>query len=302
MSGTTVIGVGCELDRLFHGQPPALPMPGPPGRDDLRDLYDAISAPVRHGEAVVVIVGEWLPEDTLRSIRTVRSLLQSDRVALYVSELPPLATSVLGALAAALAPLAPSPGALATGLDAVGAQLYVLAWAGSVAGLQHPSVSLLKHARSLLPGTAFAIGLQPESFVEPISRAGSELPLYPAPHPTELLLAPGERGDVSWMLEVAAPALGRVPVREIPAMLHGAHWWGTSRLVEAVGVPSDLEELATAVFSGPLGRCKWCEELIYAAPCPFCRESLEPRAAGREAAEFSPDTLIGAKEVPEDGT
>ena len=40
----TVIGVGCEIDRLFSGQPPALPVPGPPGQDDLRDLFDAIAA------------------------------------------------------------------------------------------------------------------------------------------------------------------------------------------------------------------------------------------------------------------
>ena len=91
----TVIGVGCEIDRLFSGQPPALPVPGPPGQDDLRDLFDAIAGPLRGGDAVIVIIAEWLPEETLRGVRTVHSLLQTDRVAVHVTGLPPLAASVL---------------------------------------------------------------------------------------------------------------------------------------------------------------------------------------------------------------
>ena len=107
----TVIGVGCEIDRLFSGQPAALPVPGPPGQDDLRDLYDAIAGPLRGGSAVIVIAAEWLPEETLRGVRTVHSLLQTDRVAVHVTPLPPLAASVLAALAAAL------PGAARVVLD-----------------------------------------------------------------------------------------------------------------------------------------------------------------------------------------
>ncbi|MGI8714985.1 MAG: hypothetical protein ACR2NR_17750 [Solirubrobacteraceae bacterium] len=47
-----------------------------------------------------------------------------------------------------------APGVLASALDAIGSQLHVFAWAGSVAGLAHPSVSLRHHARSLMPGSA----------------------------------------------------------------------------------------------------------------------------------------------------
>src|SRR5207302_5348142 len=109
----TVIGLGCELDRLFEGQRPALPVPGPPDRDDLRDLFETLAAPVRAGEAVIVVVGDWLPPETLSRVRTVHSLLETDRVAVHGTHLPPLAASVLAALAAALAPWARSAGALA---------------------------------------------------------------------------------------------------------------------------------------------------------------------------------------------
>ena len=283
MSEVTVIGIGCELDRLFAGQRASLPMPGPPGRDDLRDLFDAFSGPLRSGEAVIVVVGDWLPEETMRSVHTVHSLLQTDRVAVHVTALPPLAASVLAALAAALAPFAPSAGALASALERIGDELTVLAWAGSVARLQHPSVSILHHARSLLPGSSFGVGLQPEPFVLPVTRGGQEIPLVASEHPLELLVAPSENADLSWILELVAPALGGVPVRELPPTMHGPEWWGTSRLVEAVGVPSSLEWLAEMTLSGTPVPCAWCGEPIYSPPCPFCGDMAPPEPRRRSA-------------------
>jgi len=278
-ASVTVIGVGCELDRLFSGQPPVLPIPGPPGPDDLRDLYDAIAGPLRGGGAVIVMVGEWLSEDALRGVRTVHSLLETDRVAVHVTPLPPLATSVLAALAAALAPSAPSAGALAGALDAIADELYVLAWTGSVASLQHPSVSLLHHARSLLPGSAFGVGLQPDAFVQPVSREPS-VPLDPCEHPLELLVAPTENAELAWVLDVVAPALGGVSVRELAPTMHGPAWWGSSKLVEVVGVPSSLTWLAEIAFADPAVPCTWCGEPILGVPCPFCGEATQS-GAGR---------------------
>jgi hypothetical protein len=276
----TVIGLGCELDRLFSGQPPAVPIPGPPGRDDLRDLFDAIGGPIRGGASEIVIVGDWLPPETLERVRTIRSLLQTDRVAIHITDLPPLATSVLAALTAALAPLAVSAGALAGAIDQIADELLVLAWAGSVAGLRHPGVSLLDHARSALPWSSFAVGLQPESFVQPTS-AADELPLAPPEQPIELLVAPEEDADLDWIVDVVAPALGGVGIRQIPATLHGAEWWGTTRLAEMVGVPTSIEALAAATLPRAVSPCVWCGEPIGAAPCPFCGDAASDSSSAR---------------------
>jgi hypothetical protein len=245
----------------------------------MRDLYDAIAGPLRAHEPVIVILGDWLPEESLRSVRTVHSLLQTDRVAVHVTSLPPLAASVQAALAAALAPLSPSAGALAGALETVGGELYLMAWTGSVAGLQHPSVSLLHHARSLLPRAAFGVGLQPEAFVQSASREPT-VPLEPVGHPLELLVAPTESAELSWVLDVVAPALGGVAVRELAPTMHGPAWWGSSRLVEVVGVPSSLHWLADAVFTDPPVPCSWCGEPILATPCPFCGVAA-PMSANR---------------------
>jgi hypothetical protein len=272
-AAVTVIGLGCELDRLFDGQRPALPVPGPPDREDLRDLFETIAAPTRAGEAVIVIVGDWLPPETLSRVRTVHSLLETDRVAIHVTPLPPLAASVLAALAAALAPSARSAGALAGALETIGDQLVVLAWAGSVAGLKHPGVSLLHHARSALPWSSFGIGVQPESFVQPLTRGGDDAPLGEPAHPVELLIAPGEHAELDWIVHQVAPSLGGAAIREVPATLHGAEWWGTSRLVEAVGVPTSLEWLAQVALPHEVFPCSWCREPIAVSPCPFCGDA-----------------------------
>jgi hypothetical protein len=275
-AAVTVIGLGCELDRLFAGQPPALPIPDPPSREELRDLLDAVAGALRRDDAVIVVVGGWLPEDTLRRVRTVHSLLDTDRVAIHVTELPPLATSVVAALAAALAPLAVSAGALAGSLDAIARELYVLAWTGSVARLQHPRVSLIHHARSLVPGSAFGVGLQPEQFVVPVGRVVSEPPLAVCEHELELLVAATHKGDLAWIVDGVAPALGGVPVRQLPPTIHGEKWWGSARLAEVVGVPASLEWLERAVLPRAVTPCIWCGEPIASSPCPLCGQALAP--------------------------
>jgi len=299
----TVIGLGCEIDRLFAGQPPAVPIPGPPGREDMRDLFDAIGGPLRAGAAEIVVVGDWLPPETIERVRTIRSLLQTDRVAICVTDLPPLAAGVLAALTAALAPLAVSAGALAGAVDQIADELVVLAWAGSVAGLRHPGVSLLNHARSALPWSAFAVGLQPESFVQPTSAGAEELPLAPPEHPIELLVAPGEEADLDWIVDVVAPALGGVGIRQIPPTLHGAEWWGTKRLAEMVGVPTSIEALAAATLPRAVSPCLWCGEPIAAGSCPFCGDAAgDPGSARMQRSQpVATGTLASAAKEDDGG-
>jgi hypothetical protein len=283
----TVVGLGCELDRVYAGQAPALPLPAPPAREDLRDLFDTVRGPIRSGETVVIIVGDWLPPETLKRVQTVHSLLATDRVAIYVTDLPPLATSVLAAVAAAIGPYAQSAGALAGALDAIADRLLIVAWAGSVSGLDHSAVSIVDHARSALPWTSFGIGIQPESFVQSLRGTPSPPPLSPPRHPVDLLVAPAAEGELSWIVEMVAPALGGAAVRQLPPTLHGAEWWGTDKLVEAVGVPSSLDWIAQAALPRTLAPCAWCGEPIAGGPCPFCGDSTFESASAVRARERS---------------
>lgn len=284
----TVVGLGCELDRLFAGQPAALPVPAPPNREDLRELFDTIGAPVRSGQAVLIVVGDWLPPETLERVQTVHSLLETDRVAIYVTDLPPLGASVLAALAAALAPQAMSAGALVGSLDGLSDRLAVLAWVASVAGLRHPEVSIFHHARSALPWTSFGVGVQPDSFIVPLRGSPEHAPITAPAHPVDLLIAPGDDADLEWIVNTVSPALGGAPVRQLPPTLHGAEWWGTAKLVEAVGVPTSLEWLARVALPRAVRPCAWCAEPIVGGPCPFCGDAaLTSQRRGQERAAGS---------------
>lgn len=278
MADVTVIGIGCELDRLFGDQPAALAVPVAPSSEDRRDLWELIAGPLRGGGAVIVVVGGWLPEEVLHGVRTVRLLLDSNRVAVHVTELPPLAASVSCALLAALAPAASSAGALASAIEEVESTLYVLASAGSVARLAHPGVSLGHHVRSLVPGKSFAIGLQPEQFVLSHGHPADELPLAPADHDLQLIAAATDGGDLDWVANVVAPALGGVDVRVLEPTMYGVEWWGSRRLVEVVGVPTSLRWLAGEVLGPGTRPCRWCGEPIYGDRCPFCGQSPAPRS------------------------
>jgi hypothetical protein len=277
----TVIGVGCEIDRLFAGQRPTLPMPVAPRREDMRDLFDAINGPLRSGEQVILIAADWIPPDALARLSTIRSLLQTDKVATHVTNLPPLAASVLAAAAAALADGAVSAGVLAGALPAIAEQLTVMAWTSSVSGLAHPGVSLLDHARSALPWSSFAVGLSPQSFVQPLGANDPALDLDPATEQISLLLAPGEKAedaDVQTVLDSVVPALGAAQMRQLSPTMHGADWWGTGRLVEIVGIPADLERLSELTLAREARPCRWCGEPIAVLPCSFCGESAGRRA------------------------
>ncbi|MBO0767407.1 MAG: hypothetical protein J2O48_01855 [Solirubrobacterales bacterium] len=270
----TVVGVGCELDRVFAGQRPVLPVPALPRRDDLRDLFDAISGPVRAGHAVIVVVGDWVEEAVLDRLYLIRSLLQTHRVVIHITPLPPLAAGVLAAVIAALADEAVSPGVLAGALKRISERIPVLAWTSTVAGLRHPDISVVDHARSTLPWASFAVGFQPQPFVAPLRAKITEpLNLDPLPESQSLLMAPSEKveqDDLDLAVNVIIPALGASQARQMEGSLHGPDWWGTRRVIEISGVPTDLHRLAVTTLPQETERCRWCDELIGAPPCPMC--------------------------------
>jgi hypothetical protein len=161
-----------------------------------------------------------------------------------------------------------------------------MAWTASVSGLSHPGVSLLDHARSALPWSLFAVGLTPQSFVQPLGANDAAVDLDAATEQISLLLAPGEMAedaDVQTVLDTVVPALGAAPMRQRSATMHGADWWGTGRLVEIVGIPADLEHLAALTLAREARPCRWCGEPIALRPCPFCGA----HAGGRPSEEAS---------------
>ncbi|HEV2814307.1 MAG TPA: hypothetical protein VGW10_13715, partial [Solirubrobacteraceae bacterium] len=162
-------------------------------------------------------------------------------------------------------------------------ELIVGAWAGSVSGLEQPAPSVAQHARSALPGAAFAVRVQPDPCVVTLGR-GTAAPFAPPDRPIELLIAPGKGADVDWVIDVAVPALGDPPVSEVEQAPGASAWWGTAKVVELVAYPADLAQLAQRAVPADLVACRWCAEPVAAGrSCPFCGERNGPAQAGSQA-------------------
>jgi hypothetical protein len=255
----------------------------PLSAEDVPALAEVVRSGIEREGHVVALYPSWAAEPSTRRLATVRSALETGRVATYGVALPPLAGAVFARLAAAVATYIPSPGVLLSGLPRLERELIVVAWLSSVSRLRHPAPSVWQHARSWAPGSAFGAVLWPRPVVRRLHRRDRTLPLSLPDHPIRLVVSSRD-GDLAWAREVVVPALGDPPTKEVPATDEGAAWWGSRRLVEVVGYPVDVPGLAGRISLGVEGTvCWWCDETVATDPCPFC--GLNARLAGVGGAE-----------------
>jgi hypothetical protein len=260
----------------------------PPGQDQVAVLVEALSSGLQAGGHVIAIVPEWVGAEAAGRLSMARSMLDTHRVAVHETTLPPLAATVLASLASACGPFAPSAGVLASLIPELEAELHVVTWLGSVTGLSTPAPSFGQHLASLAPGSAFAVSSFPEPAVHRLSGGGTDVPLPRIERPSRLVVAPRD-GDLEWITGTVNPALGGLEVRRIQPTPAGQTWWGTGKLVEAVAFPIDVERL-TAELTAALDPwvCRWCRELIARSPCPLCGHRGRPARRGVRQAPGPP--------------
>ncbi|RSS33035.1 hypothetical protein EF912_37715, partial [Streptomyces sp. WAC07061] len=114
----------------------------------------------RHGH-LVAVVPSWLPPATAHRLRTVRAILETDRIALVDTDLPPLGTAVLVRQLRQLTVCDFSPGVIASAARLLSHYVYAGALLGSVAKLDRIPVGLKAHARSWSPSAQFAVLAHP---------------------------------------------------------------------------------------------------------------------------------------------
>jgi hypothetical protein len=283
-----VVGLDLDLAALSPGQAEVLIAPAGADDDALPELVRALESALERAARAIVVLPGWLEDEALRRLQTAVALLDTDRVAVHRSALPPLGASITAALAAALASKVAGAGPLAGALPAIERELIVGAWAGSVSGLKHPEPSMAQHARSALPGAAFAVRVQPDPCVRTLGRDGAA-PFERPDRPIELVVAAGKGADVDWVIDVAVPALGDPPVSEVEQAPGAPGWWGTAKVAELVGYPADLARLADRTVPADLVACRWCAEPVAAGrPCPFCGERNRSGQAGSHSAVGPP--------------
>lgn len=219
----------------------------------------------QHGHVVVAYSGA-VPGALERRLYTVRSLLESDRIALFRPELPPLGLAVLARQLRQLASCDLSPGVLASAGRLLTHYIHAGALLGSVARLDRVAVNLKSHARSWLPGSQFGVMAHPQP---QLVKIGPEARLTGPDFDTSLLVAKGQLPS-DWVTATLAPAWHAQGMREVPLPAESADWWGTGKLVEFCAYLPDLSVLYQLVTSVRQTVCHWCGVDVIGDRCVFC--------------------------------
>ncbi|MDA0163510.1 hypothetical protein OM076_24770 [Solirubrobacter ginsenosidimutans] len=272
-----VVAFGLKPERLVGAEGRIDAVPEPPTAEQAGLLIEALASGIKAGGAVIAIVPDWFAPEGLRRLEMARALLDTARVAIHVTSLPPLAATALASVASSLGPRLPSAGMLASALPGLSEQLHQITWLGSVTGLKHPAPSLGQHVTSLTPGSAFGVSSFPKPAVHKIQSGQPSVPLPALVRPSRLAVS-ARNGDEQWITGPVNAALGNLPVVRVEPTPGGPEYWGTSKLVEAIVVPADPDGLARELLqSVEAWACRWCGELIARSPCPLCGHRARPR-------------------------
>ncbi|MEU1162769.1 hypothetical protein ACIPX0_20750 [Streptomyces sp. NPDC090075] len=218
----------------------------------------------QHGH-VIVVCSAAVPEPVTRRLYTLRSLLESDRIALFRPDLPPLGIAVLARQLRQLASCDLSPGVLASAGRLLTHYIHAGAVLGSVAKLDRVPVTLKAHAKSWMPGTQFGVIAHPEP---QLVRIGPEAVLNGPEFSTWMLVAKGQLQS-DWVAGLAK-AWGAYGLRETPLPAESADWWGTGRMIEFTSYLADLSVLYQLVTSVRQTSCHWCGIDVIGDRCVFC--------------------------------
>ncbi|MBE1599800.1 hypothetical protein H4687_005929 [Streptomyces stelliscabiei] len=274
-----VTSSGLVLPPLDRQTPPAVVQPQETLEASLFGMHALIE---QHGY-VIALHSASDPAALTRRLHTVRSVLESDRIALLGVDLPPLGLALLAQQLRQLSACDFSPGVLASSVRLLAHYIYAGALLGSVAKLDRVPVTLRSHAKSWLPGARFAVLANPKPQLVRIDTAGQE-PLAGPEFATRLLVAQGPQPPSDWVTATLAQdwqVQGSLPV---PLPEESVRWWGTGKLVEFAAGLSDVSVLYQLVSSVRRETCHWCGLELIGDRCGFCAAPLrEPETPARPA-------------------
>ncbi|MFE7900749.1 hypothetical protein ACFU3E_25220 [Streptomyces sp. NPDC057424] len=255
-------------------------------RRPLEQALTEMQALVEHHGHVIVVCSQAAPTAVQRRLHTLRSLMESDRIALFRPDLPPLGLAVLARQLRQLASCDISPGVLASAGRLLVHYIHAGALLNSVTRLDHVPVGLKSHAKSWVPGSQFGVLAHPEPH---LVRITPEARLPGPEFGTWMLVAKGQLQS-DWVTGTLAPSWKVQGLRETPLPAESPGWWGTGRLIEFCSYLPDLSVLYQLVTSVRRSQCHWCGIDVIGDRCVFCsaappahdsppRKQLENRTA-----------------------
>ncbi|MEV6792386.1 hypothetical protein AB0M87_10375 [Streptomyces sp. NPDC051320] len=240
----------------------------PPATQGLEASITEIHTLLEQHGYVIVLHSSALPGPFVRRLHTVRSVLESDRIALLPIDLPPLGIAVLARQLRQLSACDFSPGVLASAARLLSHYIYAGALLTSVTRLDRVPVTLASHAKSWLPGSQFAVLASPRPQSAKVSGADPGILEGPS-FGTQLLVAKG-RLESAWASTVLGPAWRVQGLLETALPADSADWWATSRIVEFAAAIPDIAVLYQLVSSVRREQCRWCGLELIGDRCGFC--------------------------------
>ncbi|MEU6364527.1 hypothetical protein ABZ876_02000 [Streptomyces sp. NPDC046931] len=272
------------LPPLDRQTPPAAVQPQATLEQSLNGLHALVE---QHGYVIALHAASG-DDPAVQRLRTARSILESDRIALLGVDLPPLGLALLAQQLRRLSVCDLSPGVLASSVRLLAHYVYAGALLGSVTRLDRVPVPLTTHAKSWAPNAHFAVLAHPRP---QLVRIGQEE--LPGPEfGTRMVVAAGQPPS-DWVTAHLAPAWRVQGVTTVPLPKGSGPWWGTQRLVEFAAGLHDVSVLYQLVSSVRREVCHWCGLELIGDRCGFCAAPLPPPS------EQQP---VAARALPRGGT
>ncbi|MEN8651234.1 hypothetical protein ABCR94_11460 [Streptomyces sp. 21So2-11] len=225
----------------------------------------------RHGY-VVVLYPASIPVAHEQRLHTIRSVLETDRLALLKLDLPPLGVAVLVRQLRQLSICDFSAGVVASAARLLSHYIYAGALLNSVTKLDRVPVSLKAHAKSWVPGAQFGVLASP---TPELIKVGGGVTLAGPEFATHLVVAKGQLTS-DWVTETLAPAWQVQGVQETELTDYSPRWWGTAKMIEFAAFLPDISVLYQLVASVRREQCHWCGIELIGDRCGFCSAPLAP--------------------------
>ncbi|MCM2412082.1 MULTISPECIES: hypothetical protein [unclassified Streptomyces] len=224
----------------------------------------------QHGYVIAVYPTGIAPAHE-RRLHAVRSVLESDRIALLKVDLPPLGVAVLVRQLRQLSICDFSPGVVASSARLLSHYIHAGALLNSVTKLDRVPVSLKTHAKSWVPGSQFAVLAGPNAQLVKVGPAAE--PLAGPEFGTHLMVAKGQLQS-EWVQQTLAPSWKVQAIQEATLPAESARWWGTGKLIEFAAFLPDISVLYQLVSSVRRETCHWCGMELIGDRCGFCSSPL----------------------------
>jgi hypothetical protein len=280
-----------------------------PREQPLEEALAEVSAVLEQHGFLVVLHPAATPAAVVRRLHTVRSVLESDRMALIPLPLPPLAVAVIARQLLQLSTADLGAGVLATAARLLTHYVHAGAVLGSVARLDRVPVTLGAHAhggtpkpaglRGRVPGAQFAVLAAPRPRLVRVGRD----PVPPGPDFATGLVHASGRLDAAWVTGELAAGWRVQSMEMAPLPAASVPWWATEKVCEFAAGITDPLVLSRLVASVQRARCSWCGLEIIGDRCLLCATPVPPGPAAPSPAPPqvvpAPAQSVPAQSVPQ---